>query len=120
MRTYIILSIAILLNAGANIMIKAAMKKSPIILEQGAILQAFAQAIKNPHLIAGVALFGLALAAYSVVLSRINLSVAYPIMTGAGFLLVFLVSALYFKENITAVHILGSTLILMGVWVLGK
>jgi len=68
----------------------------------------------------GVALFGLALAAYSVVLSKINLSVAYPIMTGAGFLLVFLVSGLYFRENITAIHMLGSTLILAGVWVLAR
>lgn len=120
MNIYLILLAAIIFNAGANIMIKAAMRKSPIILEQGAVLQAFVQAAKNPHLIAGVALFGLALAAYSVVLSRINLSIAYPIMTGAGFLLVFLVSGLYFKENITAVHLLGSVMILAGVWVLAR
>ncbi|MCL5935644.1 MAG: cation transporter, partial [Firmicutes bacterium] len=98
MKIYVVLLAAIIFNAGANIMIKAAMRKSPIFLEQGAVLQAFAQAVKNPQLIAGVALFGLALAAYSVVLSKINLSVAYPIMTGAGFLLVFLFSGLYFKE----------------------
>lgn len=101
-------------------MIKAAMRKSPILLDQGALPGAFAQALKNPFLIAGVVLFGLALAAYSVVLSRINLSVAYPIMTGAGFLLVFLVSGLYFKEGITAAHILGAVLILAGVWVLAR
>ncbi|MHB8156460.1 MAG: SMR family transporter, partial [Desulfocucumaceae bacterium] len=71
-------------------------------------------------LISGVALFGLALAAYSVVLSKMNLSVAYPVMTGAGFLLVFLVSGLYFKESITAIHALGAGLILAGVWVLAR
>ncbi|MHB8918939.1 MAG: DMT family transporter [Desulfocucumaceae bacterium] len=120
MKIYVVLLSAIVFNAGANIMIKAAMKKSPVLLEQGAVLQAFAQAVKNPQLIVGVALFGLALAAYSIVLSKINLSVAYPIMTGAGFLLVFLFSGLYFKESITAVHILGSTLILAGVWVLAR
>jgi len=120
MSIYLVLLAAIVLNAGANIMIKAAMRKSPIIPDQGALFQAFAQAAKNPYLIGGVVLFGLALAAYSVVLSRLNLSVAYPIMTGAGFLLVFLVSGLYFKESITAVHVLGSGLILAGVWVLTR
>lgn len=120
MRIYLVLTAAIVLNAGANIMIKAAMRNTPIILEQGALLQAFIQAIKNPLLIGGVALFGLALAAYSVVLSKINLSVAYPVMTGAGFLLVFLVSGLYFKESITAVHVLGAGLILSGVWILAR
>jgi len=120
MRIYLVFIAAIVFNAGANIMIKAAMRKNPIIPEEGALINAFIQAVKNPHLIVGVALFGLALAAYSVVLSKINLSVAYPIMTGAGFLLVFLVSGLYFRENITAIHMLGSTLILAGVWVLAR
>ncbi|MCL6611478.1 MAG: hypothetical protein K6T66_08065 [Peptococcaceae bacterium] len=120
MRIYLVLLLAIVFNSGANIMIKAAMRKSPIIPEQGAVLQAFAQAAKNPFLIGGVVLFGLALAAYSVVLSRINLSVAYPVMTGAGFLLVFLFSGLYFREGITAAHILGSALILAGVWILAR
>jgi multidrug transporter EmrE-like cation transporter len=118
--TYLILIIAIICNAGANILIKAAMKQSPIFLENAAIFQAVLQALKNPFLIGGVALFGLALAAYSVVLSRLNLSIAYPIMTGAGFLLVFLFSALCFKESISPVHILGAVLILSGVWVLAR
>lgn len=120
MSIYLVLLLAIVFNAGANIMIKAAMRKSPILLEQGNLLNAFAQAVKNPHLIAGVALFGMALAAYSIVLSKINLSVAYPIMTGAGFLLVFLVSGLYFREAITALHVFGSALILAGVWMLAR
>lgn len=119
MNTYTILLAAVIFNAGANIMLKAAMRNSPIVLDHG-VLATFTQAIKNPHLIAGVMLFGLALAAYSIVLSRINLSIAYPIMTGSGFLLVFLFSALFFKENITAVHLMGSALILAGVYILAK
>ncbi len=120
MSIYLILFTAIVCNAGANIMIKAAMRHSPIILEQGAILQTFMQAVKNPFLIVGVILFGIALAAYSIVLSKVNLSIAYPIMTGAGFLLVFLFSGLFFKESINAIHILGAVLILSGVWILAR
>lgn len=120
LRIYFVLLAAIVLNAGANIMIKAAMRKTPIILEHGALLQTIIQVLKNPLLITGVGLFGLALAAYSIVLSKINLSIAYPIMTGAGFLLVFLASAAFFKESIAPVHVIGAGLILAGVWILVK
>jgi len=120
LRLYLILLAGIVCNAGANIMIKAAMRKSPIILENRAIFHAFFQAVKNPFLISGVVMFGLALAAYSIVLSKMNLSVAYPIMTGVGFLLVFLFSGLYFKEAITFAHMLGALLILSGVWILAR
>lgn len=101
-------------------MIKAAMGQNPIILEQGAVLQAFIQAIKNPFLISGVILFGIALAAYSVVLSKVNLSIAYPIMTSVGFLIVFLFSGLVFKEHISVMHMFGAVLILSGVWILAR
>ena len=118
MKLYIIFILAIVFNAGANIMIKVAMKKSPISLEQGSVAKGLIHAAQNPWLDLGILLFGLALAAYSAVLSKINLSTAYPIMTGAGFLIVFLVSALYLGEKLTTQHIAGAILVLMGLWLL--
>ena len=100
MKICIVLVLAILFNAGANILIKIAMQKSPVLIEQGTIMGSLLQAVRNPWLLLGVSCFGLALVAYSAVLSKINLSIAYPVMTGAGFLIVFLVSALYLKEQI--------------------
>ncbi|GBF35364.1 permiase [Desulfocucumis palustris] len=118
MKIYFVLALAILLNAGANILIKIAMQKSPILIEQGTVFSSLLQAVKNPWLLLGVSCFGLALVAYSAVLSKINLSIAYPVMTGAGFLIVFIVSALYLKEQLTHQHIMGALLILAGVWLL--
>lgn len=118
MKLYFVLALAILSNAGANILMKIAMQKSPVLIEQGSMLSSLIQAVKNPWLLLGVTCFGLALLAYSAVLSKINLSIAYPVMTGAGFLIVFLVSALYLKEQLSHLHILGAILILAGVWLL--
>ncbi len=118
MKIYSVLVLAILFNAGANILIKIAMQKSPVLIEQGTIMGSMLQAVRNPWLLLGVSCFGLALVAYSVVLSKINLSIAYPVMTGAGFLIVFLVSAFYLKEQISYIHMLGAVLILAGVWLL--
>lgn len=120
MNIYVILALAILFNAGANILIKIAMQKTPIPTEQGMLAQSLLQAVKNPWLLLGVALFGLALVAYSAVLSRINLSTAYPIMTGAGFLVVFMFSAFYLREQITLIHIAGASFVLVGLWLLAQ
>ena len=69
----------------------------------------------EPYLVAGVACFGIALAFYSVALTKFELSVAYPLMTSVGLLLVFGFSILGFKESLHLSKIVGTLLILAGV-----
>jgi len=68
----------------------------------------------------GIICFGLALAAYSYVLSRMNLSVAYPIMTSMGFLFVIIASWMFFGENVTLTQVTGFVLIIAGVWMVAR
>lgn len=110
--TYLLLTIALTLNAAANIFIKAAMRSSagsslPLVLRDS---------VSNPLLWCGVACFAFALAFYSAVLSRMPLSLAYPIMTTGGFALVLLVSTLWFGERLSGLQSVGLLLILTGVW----
>jgi len=111
---HFILIFALIANAVANILIKEGMKAKTIVLSDPA--GAFKAILFNPTLLAGVVCFGLALAAYSVVLSKIKLSVAYPIMTSAGFLIVVSYSFFKLQEQITALQAAGLVLILAGVW----
>jgi len=72
----------------------------------------------NVRILTGIALFALALVAYSWVLGKMKLSVAYPVMTSMGFLIVITFSWLVFKEQLTAVQIAGACLIIIGVWMM--
>lgn len=111
--SYVILILAITFNAVANILMKVGMLKG----KQGAGLAEFIlSVIMNPALIAGVACFALGLAAYCFVLTKLNLSVAYPIMTSVGYVIVIIASWLFLKETITAIQIAGFSLIIAGVW----
>jgi multidrug transporter EmrE-like cation transporter len=112
MLVYIILGFAIIFNALANILIKIGMLKSG----QNLTLTSLVSSFFNPLIFLGIACFALALIAYAVVLSRLNLSIAYPIMTSLGFLIVISVSALYLGEALTVAQIIGFILILIGVW----
>ena len=110
---YIALIIALLANAFANILIKSGMKNKEIVLSDP--LSAVKQIITNPLVLAGVGLFAVNILAYSYVLSKIQLSVAYPIMTSIGFLIVVGFSVLALKEQVSAVQIIGIVMIATGV-----
>ncbi|MBW1854870.1 MAG: small multidrug resistance protein, partial [Deltaproteobacteria bacterium] len=76
--TYIVLSLAIILNALANILMKVAMRKQGNTTE---VVEMVTQSLTNPTLFLGILSFALALAGYCYVLSKLNLSIAYPLMT---------------------------------------
>jgi multidrug transporter EmrE-like cation transporter len=113
MNTYVVLSLAIILNALANILMKVAMLKQEKATD---ILTMVTQSLTNPVLFLGILSFGLALVAYCFVLAKINLSIAYPLMTSLGFLIVILASWFFLGENITKIQIVGFTCIIAGVW----
>ncbi len=112
---YWLLGLAVLFNALANIVVKWAMRgeTSPFAEGFGAAVKSVAS---NYWLWAGIALFGLAFVLYSLVLTRINLSIAYPVMTSLGLVIITLVSILVFKEVITGIQAGGLLLIIIGVW----
>jgi multidrug transporter EmrE-like cation transporter len=115
--TYVIFAISIILNALANILMKAGALKPK---ESNQIFEVFINMATNPVIIAGIICFALGLAAYNYVLIKINLSVAYPINTSLGFVLVVLVSWLFLKETITPVQIGGIGLIIVGVFMVAR
>jgi small multidrug resistance pump len=59
--------------------------------------------------------YGLSFALLTVVMKRINLSIAYAIWSGAGTALIATVGVLWFKEPVTAVKIVSLVLIIAGV-----
>ena len=117
MNTYVVLSLAIILNALANILMKVAMLKQEKTTDLTAMVT---QSLTNPVLFLGLVSFGLALVAYCFVLAKINLSIAYPLMTSLGFLIVILASWLFLGENITKIQIVGFTCIIAGVWMVAR
>jgi multidrug transporter EmrE-like cation transporter len=115
---YLLLAISMLLNALANFVIKLAVRGQQFQLDLAHLGETLKHLATNPVLWGGVACFGLALVGYSMVLSRLNLSTAYPVMAGGGFLLVFVLSALYLREAVTLAQFGGALCIVLGMWLL--
>ncbi|MCL6558877.1 MAG: small multidrug resistance protein [Firmicutes bacterium] len=118
LRPYVWLFGALLANAFANFSIKLAVRGKEFKPTWPDLLAFLHDVCRDVSFWLGVFLFVTALAGYTAALAKFKLSTAYPIMTGGGFLVVFLLSALYLKEKIGPVEWLGAALIVTGIWLL--
>lgn len=113
----VVLALAIVFNATANILIKVGMNK---IGETRGIMELVQKALMQPQLIAGIFSFIMAFVSYSYILTKLNLSIAYPIMVSMGLVIVVTVSYVWLNESINVTQVLGFILIIAGVWMVAK
>lgn len=109
--TYIYLMLAVLLNAFANILLK----EGAIRLGALGDPHLMQRVLDNPYLLSGLGLFALNVVFYLAALSRLNLSVAYPVMVAGGLLMVVLGSVIWLREHVTALQWGGIALLMLGI-----
>lgn len=73
----------------------------------------------NPYIIAGFFIYGTSAYLWLVVLSRVDLSLAYP-MISLGYVLVALMSLILFKENVSLMRWAGIFVICLGVFLISR
>jgi len=114
---YAFLTLALLFNALANILIKYSMSHGvrSFLPLQGSALKPVAVFMSWPYLLA-VFFFATNLVCYSMALRSLKLSLAYPLMVGLGYLVILAVQLVIFGEKLTSLQYLGVALILAGVW----
>ena len=116
-RPILILSLAIIFNALANILIKVGMLR---VGKTEGWFHLVKKAITEPAILFGVVSFALALGGYCFVLTKLNLSIAYPIMISMGLIIVIFASHFLLNETISAIQIAGFLLIIAGVWLVAR
>jgi multidrug transporter EmrE-like cation transporter len=104
-------------NALANTLMKLAFGHQKNLLDGGAF-SAVLSIVSNPWAIAGVGCFGVSFIFLSASLTRTDLSMAYPFMSGLVFLLILAVSTLVFSEQVNVWRIAGMISILAGIWLI--
>lgn len=97
--------ISVFLNALAQLAIKKATQFGSTSLTEY---------IKNPYLYATGFLYATSILLWFAALSRLNLTVAYPLQA-LGYVIVSTLAVVYFGEKMTAPNWLGIILILIGV-----
>lgn len=119
MSVMILMFSAIALNVCGHLFLKAGMNKVGAISVDQLVLS-FGKIFSTPFVILGLLSYVSSVAMYMVVLSRIDISYAYPLMMGVGYVLIVLFSWQIFGEPFSAFKWIGITFILIGVVLLGK
>ena len=76
------------------------------------------RAVKEPRLWLGLVLFGISAMFWLVVLSRMDLSVAYPFV-GLSYITVVLFSRFFLHEQVSALRWLGVVVVAVGIAIIG-
>ncbi len=110
------LILAILFNASANIMMKWSVMGDREAAHS--LIDKLLAYVTNIPFVIGLGFFGIALIFYQKALEHLNLSIAYPLMTSVGLLIVTAWSFFVFGEALFARHLFGMGLIIGGIWLL--
>ncbi len=117
LKSYIFLTVAFVFNGVANVLMKAGMKDAPEVSGLGELIK---QYLTNVPVMVGIVLFAANVLAYTQALSKIPLSIAYPVMVSMSGLIVIGASLWLFKETITWMQVAGFVLIIAGVYCVAR
>ncbi|MDY0884479.1 hypothetical protein ACFPL7_00150 [Dongia soli] len=105
-------------NAAAQLLLRWAARDG-LVPAQSWSPSSFLEFIFRPGIIGGLACYALSVVIWVMVLSRAEVSFAYPFL-GLGFVLVTFASAFLLGEAISAQRLAGTALIVLGVAVLAR
>ena len=121
---YSILFANIFISALANILLKrGSLALEGLLIFPKTAKEAFEFVIlifKNFYVLGGLAAFGIAFVLWVWLLSKMQLNIFYPIALSTQIVLIALASRFLFKEPWSVVQVVGSAIIIFGVFLLAK
>jgi small multidrug resistance pump len=112
---YVFLALALALNATANVLLKIGAARLGDLTQAGLL----GRLLTGYHLLAGLLLFAINVGFYVAALTRLNLSVAYPIMVAGGIVIVVSASVVFLREPVTPAQAVGLVLLILGIGLIG-
>ena len=119
-QTFLILLAGVLLNAGAQLLLKAGVRPLGAIGETPAtLLPALVTAFSRVPVLAGLACYVVSVAVWLIALSRVDVSIAYP-MLSLGYVVNAIAAWWLFGEAVGPARFAGILLILLGVLIVAR
>ena len=118
--TFMFLLTGVLLNAGAQLLLKAGVEPlGALNVEASTLLATGARVLTQWPILAGLACYVLSVAVWLVALSRVEVSVAYP-MLSLGYVVNAVAAYWLFGEALGPMRCAGIAIILVGVYVVAR
>lgn len=113
---FIFILLSVTLSAVAQIVLKTGMSSMPIenAIRRGLFSGVVWQITTSPWIIGGLGLYFIGTMVWLLVLSKVDVSLAYPFV-GLGFILTMLFGYLILGESVSLMRALGTLLVAIGV-----
>ena len=115
MTVALVFAAAIVANAIGTVLLKIGTSKMPPI---SLSLSSIADIASNFYILSGIGLYIFSFPAYSFILQRLNVNVAFPTFTSLSLIAVVLLSSFWLRENLTILQIFGLLLVVGGITLL--
>jgi multidrug transporter EmrE-like cation transporter len=118
--TLSLLMLGVLLNAGAQLLLKAGTNRvGAFAFTAEALAQAAPRLVANGPILAGLACYVVSVAVWVLALSRVPVSVAYP-MLSVGYIVNAVAAWMLFGESLSAQKVVGIGFIVVGVFLVAR
>jgi multidrug transporter EmrE-like cation transporter len=118
--TFFLLLTGVLLNAGAQLLLKAGVRPfGAIELQAASLWPTLYRAFGQGPILAGLACYVVSVAVWLVALSRVDVSIAYP-MLSLGYVINAFAAWWLFGEALGPARFAGIALILLGVFIVAR
>ncbi len=120
MQSLPLILLGVLLNAIAELLLKQGMLRVGGFGLDLATLSAIAPKVAtNPYVWAGLVSYVVSVAVWLVVLSRVDVSYAYP-MVGLGYVFATVVAWSVFHENVSLTRVAGMLVVCAGIYIIAR
>ena len=117
---FILVLVGVLLNAAAQLCIKQGMNMiGNVSLDAGAVLAMIPRASINPYILAGLACYVVSVLVWMIVLSKVEVSLAYPFLS-IGYIVTAFVGYFFMGETLGLYKVLGIVTICAGIGIMFK
>lgn len=117
---YILILLAVLINVAAQLLLKVGMQRIGYFeFSTTNLLPIGLQAVKSLPLLIGFACYVVSMAIWMMVLSRMEVSQAYP-LSSLAYVFVAISAWWLFGENLSALRLSGIGIIVLGVWMVSQ
>src|SRR5947207_2615325 len=110
--------VAVAFATAGQFTLKAAMNRAVSKAQSSGAVHTLARAGREPLLWGGLALFGISALFWLVVLSKVDLSFAYPFV-GLSYIIIVLVARVILHEHVPSLRWVGVALVALGIAVVG-
>ena len=118
--TFSLLMTGVLLNAGAQLLLKAGTNSIGTFEYSAAnILPIGWKLATEPHIVGGLSCYVVSVVVWIMALSRVEVSIAYPLLS-VGYVVNAIAAYYLFGEAVTPMRLTGIAVIILGVWIVAR